>query len=222
MPTLALFDVDGTLVMTEGCGKRALQRAFAEVYGLADALAGVDLAGRTDPSIVREVCDRHGLQVWRADLFWPAYFGHLADECARAPGQALPGVAGLLQACAARSDLCLALGTGNVERGARTKLAPFDLNRYFPTGGFGDDGENRTELIAAGIRRAEEYYGQQFDAVWVVGDTPRDVASGKANAASTLAVATGWHSTDQLAAAGADRVVADLTATESIVSLLVT
>jgi phosphoglycolate phosphatase-like HAD superfamily hydrolase len=53
--------------------------------------------------------------------------------------------------------------------------------------------------------------------VLIIGDTPYDVDCAAANGCRCLAVATGWSSAEELATAGADRVVSDLTGTSSIV-----
>ena len=58
----------------------------------------------------------------------------------------MPGVVELVAALAESGEVALGLLTGNWERGARIKLAPFDLNRYFPFGAFGDDQLHRRGL----------------------------------------------------------------------------
>src|SRR5690606_34149149 len=95
------------------------------------------------------------------------------------PGWCLPGVHELLNAFAHNPDFRLALGTGNVERGARVKLTVHQLNHYFPTGGFGDDAEERADILAAGLRRAREFYNCDFRQVIVIGDTPSDIAAAR-------------------------------------------
>ncbi|MEO7191325.1 MAG: hypothetical protein ABI051_09735 [Vicinamibacterales bacterium] len=52
-PTLVLFDIDGTLITTAGAGVRAMSAAFEQIYGVADALAGVAVAGARQPSSAR-------------------------------------------------------------------------------------------------------------------------------------------------------------------------
>jgi phosphoglycolate phosphatase-like HAD superfamily hydrolase len=119
----------------------------------------------------------------------------------------------LLTGLRPRSDVTLALGTGNLERGARIKLEPSGLNEFFPFGGFGSDAEARAEVLGAGVRRAEERIGAPLlrKNVWVIGDTILDVQAGKAIGAMTVAVACGHGSRDDLRAAGPDIYLDDFT-----------
>ncbi len=48
------------------------------------------------------------------------------------------------------------------------------------------------------------------DRIWVIGDTPLDVQCARAIGARVVAVATGLHSCAQLAPAGPDLLLADL------------
>jgi len=208
LATLFLFDLDGTLAAVPA-GRRAFVKAFAELAGVPDADRGIHFAGRTDMALFREVIRTRGLDLTPEEVA-PVYLRHLAEEVARDSGRVYPGVPELLEALSAWPGVYLALGTGNLEAGARLKLAPHGLNRYFPVGGFGSDAEDRPELIRVGIARARAYYGVSFDRVVVVGDTPLDVDCGKANGAVTVAVAQSRYSVAALREAGADITLPDL------------
>ncbi|HLN60339.1 MAG TPA: HAD family hydrolase [Symbiobacteriaceae bacterium] len=213
--TLLVFDLDGTLVTTRA-GRHAFNRALERVFGLTEAAARVPMAGRTDPEIFREICGQHGLDPAAFGAWKLEFLADLAEQLTHDPGFVHPGVGELLQFCVSDDRFALALGTGNVEEGARMKLAPHDLNRYFPTGGFGEDGATRAELIARAIDRSEEQYGCKFDRVLVIGDTPHDIACGKANGCLTVGVATGYHSREELLQCGADLVLPDLGAVHDV------
>lgn len=206
--TLLIFDVDGTLISTKA-GRRAFNRALEAFFGVADAAEGIPMAGRTDLIIYRDICQRFGLDPGTFGAFKLEFVAQLAEALNSDPGHVLPGVVELLEACSAEGSFTLALGTGNVEEGARLKLAPHDLNRFFPLGGFGDEGETRDDVIAMAIRRGEARRGGPFDRVVVIGDTPHDISCGKANRCLTVGVATGYHKAHELAQCGADLVVAD-------------
>jgi len=124
----------------------------------------------------------------------------------------LPGIAELVAALAASGEVALGLLTGNWERGARIKLAPFDLNRYFPFGAFGDDQLDRRDLPPVAWREAVRHTARAFapEETLIVGDSLLDVSCAHAHEARVLAVATGWTSAEDLRAAGADWVVDDL------------
>ena len=82
MSTLALFDIDGTLVRTGGAGTRAMNRAFADVFGHERGFDGIPMAGRTDPQIVNDALARAGIRPDPRDLarFRERYFSTLPKE----------------------------------------------------------------------------------------------------------------------------------------------
>lgn len=219
-PTLLLFDIDGTLIFTRGAGLRALERAFAGLYGVTRPLQGYSTAGRTDVRILEEVAARAGLRGADHAALLDAYLAHLAEEMAADPGVVLPGVEPLLRALSGAPEWRLALGTGNVEAGARLKLQALGLWHYFPVGGFASDAADRDALIRCGIEKARRLYRCDFRRCIVIGDTPLDVDCGRANGAATLAVATGRFSAAELAAAGADAVLPDLADTAAVCATL--
>jgi phosphoglycolate phosphatase len=212
LPKIVLFDIDGTLVLSGGAGRRAMIRAFDEVFGIPDALRDVSFAGRTDAWIVTDAARRHGQGVSDLVRFRDRYLHHLTSELPR-PGEGpkglMPGVRALVEALAARSDVFLALLTGNFEEGARAKLEYFDLWRYFRCGAYGDEVLDRNQLVPEALARVRACGFPDVPPrdVVVVGDTPLDVACAAAAGARSVAVATGGYDVTTLEAAGADVVL---------------
>jgi len=217
---LILFDIDGTLLQCGPQVRPILAAALVEVFGTAGNLETYDLAGHTDPRIVLDLLTRAGIpeEEVRARLseVRESYGKRLEAALDRRHMRLLPGVAEILEHLAGRDDMALGLVTGNWERGARTKLSRFDLNRYFGFGAFGCDGVERSDLPPVALERAERHLGRRFrpEETLIVGDTIHDVECAKAHGIPVLAVATGWTAAETLQAAGADRVVADLTVIE--------
>ncbi len=214
-PTVVLFDVDGTLVSTGGAGRRAMSEAFAQVHGSADALDGIGLGGATDRAILREALGRLDLSLTdqRFDVLVQAYLVRLREQVERSQGyRVLTGARRLLDALAPDAHIALGLGTGNVREGALVKLRRGSLDGYFRFGGFGSDAEARPELLELGFVRGAECMGLSRRKVrrLVVGDTPKDVRAAHAVGAECLAVATGTATAGELRAAGAERVVGEL------------
>jgi len=214
---LVLFDIDGTLVLTGGAGMRAMNRACEEIVGHVDALQEVPLAGRTDWIILHDTLSRIGHELDErlfADLR-DSYLKHLASEILE-PGRGvkavMPGVRDVLDALERRDDIFLGLLTGNFEQGARIKLEHFDLWRYFRCGAFGDDAADRNALVPFAVERAraQGLPAIHSDQVFVVGDTPHDVACALAAGAVPVGVATGSSTVDHLRASGASIVFHDL------------
>jgi len=227
MTKLVLFDIDGTLVLTGRAGIRAMNRACEEVIGHVGALDGIPVAGRTDWIILHDALGAIG-HALDDDLFArlrDAYVGHLEEAIAE-PGEGvkavMPGIRPLLDTLAARPDVFLALLTGNFERSARIKLAHFDLWRYFRCGAFGDDAADRNALVPFALERAKGCGLEAIppESIFVIGDTPHDVACARAVGAVPIAVATGTFTVDQLRASGAEIVFEDLSDTDAVLRLI--
>ena len=143
-PTLLLFDIDGTLLLTGRAGLRAMVGAFEALFGVPDAFAGVSMGGRTDSWLVSDALARWGL----ADTpdnharFRAAYLPRLAEEILL-PGTGvkgvMPGVRELARCRRApHPHLHLALLTGNYREAAAIKL------RYFASGTTSPSARSRT------------------------------------------------------------------------------
>jgi phosphoglycolate phosphatase len=183
-------------------------------------------AGRTDPRIVLDLMAGAGLGreevLRRLPEVEALYAETLERNLDRARMRLLPGVTELLERLAVRSDLEVALLTGNWERGARSKLARFDLNAYFPYGAFGGDGIDREDLPPVAWRRAMERTGETFapEDTLIIGDSLQDIACAHAHGIPVLAVATGFVSAEALAGAAPDGLVEDLRQASSCVPWL--
>jgi phosphoglycolate phosphatase-like HAD superfamily hydrolase len=153
------------------------------------------------------------------------YLDILREEIERADGYRVhAGMEDALETLSALDPEAVAvgLGTGNIEAGARIKLARADLNRHFPFGGFGSDAEDRPALLRAGAARGAARLGRAAEAcdVLVIGDTPLDVAAAHSIGARCLAVATGGATRAELAAAGADYLVGSMAESGALDALL--
>ena len=225
MRRVAFFDIDGTL-MTGGPAKNAFCGAMVDTFGTFGNVEEVSFGGKTDPQITRELLVGIDYSVdlieERFPSLWHSYTERLADELTQCPMQVLPGVHELLNILKRMDDIGVGLLTGNIARGAQLKLDSAGLTEHFVLGSYGSDHEEREHLSRIALQRARDMWNPALcpENTVVIGDTPRDVDCGLAIGARTLAVATGSFSSSQLAKAGANRVVIDLTDTDEIVSYL--
>ena len=214
MKTLLLWDIDGTLLASGGAGLRALEVALKQVFGIDGSVLDLDWAGRTDRFIIAQVFEKYGIGATEEafNRLVDGYADALPAELARS-ASVLPGVLELLQAADARADIIQGLLTGNLRRGAQIKLGHHGLWDFFAFGAFADDSPVRNELGPHAVRRAAEHANHLFqaDRVWIIGDTPHDIACGRAIGANTLALPTGHHSADELAAHQPTAMLRDLT-----------
>ena len=221
MPTFILFDIDGTLVSLDGAGSRSLNRAMEELLQITDGFRGIDFAGKTDLQIIREALGTLGLTDGD-DLMHSLlnrYLVHLRAEVSTGRGHVKKGIRELLPALQNLEGIYLGLLTGNAETGARLKLEPFGLNRYFPVGAFGSDSEDRNLLLPIAVERLQEETSASvnYEHCVVIGDTPKDVECAHVHGASAVAVATGTYPLKELEKTAAELVTADLSDTEKIV-----
>ena len=223
---IVLFDVDATLLYSGGAGSLAMGRAFTRLYGVDDAFARVEFTGRTDWSILRDALREHGLldgKPFEQEMarFLDTYLALLEPTLRQVVGgRVMPGVPELLAALSEGVGARLGLATGNFRKACFLKLRHFQLDAHLREGGFGDDAEDRGELVRVAIERIANGTPADPDGVWIIGDTVLDVAAARANNARALAVATGSTPPEALRAAGADVVVDDLSDTEAVVRVL--
>lgn len=214
LPTLVwLFDIDGTLLLTEGAGREAMAAAVKERYGVADDLRSIAFAGRTDPLIVTDIATKHGLPLddpAENAAFWPLVHAHMRRVMDPPRGGLLPGVPALLDAVDAEPSWLSALLTGNQVEMAHIKLGAFGVRERFAFGAFGDEAVDRNALAILAVERAWELTGLPANRCIVVGDTEHDIACARAAGAHAVAVATGGSSRDVLAAHAPDLLLDSL------------
>jgi phosphoglycolate phosphatase-like HAD superfamily hydrolase len=211
---ICLFDIDGTLLASGGAGKAAMELALTEEFGVQLLEHRVPFSGRTDRAITRDLFHAHGIEHTPANWqrFRDRYLRLLPDCLHRNQGRVLPGIGELLELLAERPNIVLGLLTGNIREGARLKLAHYGLCDYFAFGGFGDQHMDRDEVAHEALAAAKAHTngGVKLERFWVIGDTPLDVQCARAIGARVAAVATGFHSLQELAAAKPDVVLTDL------------
>ena len=206
---LVLFDIDGTLVDTGGAGMAALKLAGRDVFGAEGP--ELDLAGATDSAIVRGLLEHFGKPVNDENIrrFYRAYLAYLEDHLGDEAfdGRVLPGVMDLLEEFRLAGAV-LGLLTGNIAEGAVRKMRHYGMDDYFAFGAFGDDHHDRNRLGPVALARAGEATGREYCAgeTLVIGDTPKDIACGRAMGAITVCVGTGAFTAPQLRSHGADLV----------------
>jgi phosphoglycolate phosphatase-like HAD superfamily hydrolase len=224
---LVLWDIDGTLVQAGEVGRDIFTEAFQAVLGRAPdqvTAKALIMAGRTDPEIALEFLAAHQIAEGASHLpaFSEALVTALAAKAAviRERGRALPGAREALVALGRTEGVVQSLLTGNLEPNALLKLASFELDGHldFEVGGFGSDHHHRPSLVEVARAKAERKYGTSFPgtATVLVGDTPLDVAAGRAGGARVVAVATGPYRAGELRSTEADAVLEDLRTTEDV------
>jgi phosphoglycolate phosphatase len=226
---LVLFDVDGTLLLTAGAGRRAIFAALSEEIADVSPLDRIRFDGKTDPEIVAELLAAVGQpeprDSPRVRRVCERYVGHLARELQLPTSRTtvMPGVLPLLHRLESEMSVVLGLLTGNVAQGAALKLRSGGIDPgRFAVGAYGSDAGYRHELPPIAAGRAQPIFGRvpSGPEVVIIGDTPADIGCGAGIAARAVGVATGSYSVAELIACGPHAAFEDLSDTGRVLEAI--
>lgn len=218
MRSALLFDIDGTLLYARGVGRAAFANAFLAAYGVPyPDIAGISFVGATDSNVVRSMAAVCGVGSTpaREEHFFLRLAHEIDAALAHNKPHLYPGIPELVARLNVRGHV-LGIITGNVRATAWSKLRHAGLDHAFAFGAYGDDHHDRDEIARLAVSRVPSGAAVRV----LVGDTPLDVRAARANGLKAVAVATGWVSAEELAAAGADLVLSDFSDTDRSVGQL--
>ena len=221
---LVLFDIDQTILHSGGAGEKALTLALRDRLGREASLENIEIAGKTDIWITHRIFEAHGIdsRPESVEEFLNGYLGHLKTQLGLNDGRLLPGFPAILHALEKRPNVAVGLLTGNLRRGAELKLRHYGVLDHFSFGAFADDSQERNKLGPFARKRAEEAHGVSFrpEDIFIIGDTPHDIACALAIGAQGVGVATGRYSRAALESAGAHFVFDDLSDIDGVIRTL--
>ncbi len=227
MSKLLLFDIDGTLIRTNGAGREAMRFALEALFGAAGPVETYKFGGKTDPRIIVDLMTAVGIPRADVEAKLPAVYELMAQKgqeiFAQRGIRPCAGVPELLAALRGRDDVVLGLLTGNSQITAPIKLAAAGIDpEQFIVGAYGSDAMNRNELPRIGMGRARQLTGRPFNGknTVIIGDTPADIRCARAGRATAVAVASGWHTAETLAQFQPDYLFADLSDTKDVLRVL--
>jgi phosphoglycolate phosphatase-like HAD superfamily hydrolase len=226
---LILFDLDGTLLWSDGAGRAAIHRALVEEMGTAGPIEGYSFAGKTDTAITRDLlrAANHPDAESHAHVMrvCARYVERLRGEL-RSPQRHVRvyvGVHELLALLGARDDAVVGLLTGNLEQGATLKLEAAGIDpAQFRVAAYGSEAYDRAELPPIAVKRAVAVMGGAplGEDVVIIGDTPADMTCGRAIGARAIGVATGPFDVAALKLAGGHFVFGDFSKPEEVVAAI--
>jgi phosphoglycolate phosphatase-like HAD superfamily hydrolase len=227
MQRLVLFDIDGTLMLLDNVANNAFKAMSRELFGVEASIFDVRCSGKTDSLIFEEVMlargvDEDEIQA-KKNLAFDRYCFYFAKYLDNGDGYRIyPGVIPLLENLSSNVSVHLGLLTGNVEFTAWKKLGKAGLQKYFSFGAFGNESRVRSELVGLALSRAQEKFGIAFRGreIIIIGDSVHDVDCGKGYGARSIAVATGFHSKEELLSAGPDILFNDLSDYRTVIDVI--
>lgn len=224
---LVLFDIDGTLLKSGGCGRAATRLAVHDVFGTVGELDNVNFAGRTDWEILNKALIPAGIPA--ADIqaqitsYNQAVTQHLQAIIGEFPVKACPGAPELVAVLRDNPHILLGLVTGNMPGLAPVKLRTAGFNPDdFKIGAYGSEGWQRAMLPPLALRRARGFARIDFpgERIVLIGDTPGDITCAESVQGRTIAVATGPFSVAELHAHEPTHAFEDLSDLDTVMDAI--
>ena len=224
---LVLFDIDGTLLTSGGCGRAATRLAIQNVFGTVGEVDGVNFAGKTDWEILNAALIPAGIPAADIQTRMVSYnqtvTQHLSAIIGDFPVEACPGAPEVVATLRENSQVVIGLVTGNMSGLAPVKLrtAGYDPDD-FKVGAYGSEGWQRSMLPPLALRRARGFAGVDFpgDQIVIIGDTPGDITCAESVQGRTIAVATGPFSVDELQTHDPTHAFADMSDVDAVLAAI--
>ncbi|MHA6263252.1 HAD-IA family hydrolase [Arenibacterium sp. CAU 1754] len=197
---LILFDVDGTLVDSQGAIVAAMTDAFGALGLTVPARAAIlSIVGLSlDHAMLRLAPDQP--EPRRAQLvqaYKDAYQARRLAEGAAAGSPLFPGALALLEHLNGFDDLVMGVATGKSRRGLDALIEGHDLARFFVTRQVADDHPSKPHPSMILTAMAET--GCDASDTAMIGDTTFDMEMARAAGVHGIGVEWGYHSRDALA-----------------------
>ncbi|RLG12515.1 hypothetical protein DRN73_02225 [Candidatus Pacearchaeota archaeon] len=215
---IVLFDIDNTLLKSTKSHQLSFAKALESIFKIPFTLEDINKGnkpGTTDPEIIINALRRKNIPEEEIKEKLPLCYKKTIEFFSKLIKDEgliiLPGVKEFLESLK-NENIKLGLVTGNLEPIAWLKMEITKLKPFFSFGAFGTDHPKREILVSLAIEKAKNLFKTNIDLenVYLVGDTVRDVLSGKKAGVKTIAVATGNVSKEELEEAKADIVVETL------------
>jgi len=209
MSTLIFFDINGTIIKRDNRTDIPYANAIDIFLEIDNGMDGVNTSARSDKDVFLEILGKVGKQftedLW--DGFLEEYRNQLeifkTTDVWRENADAISFIKKL-----AKTEVHLSMITGELSIGAQYKLEKLDVWKYFPTGGFGEDGLKRFDIAESALQKAKESYQiDTFDTIYVIGDTILDIQTARHLDAKVISITTGSNTREELQAENPDYLI---------------
>ena len=208
MKTLVFFDINGTIIKRDSRTDIPFAQAVDEFFNIQNGMEGVDTTARSDKDVLMEVLDNFKIpfseNLWKG--FLKKYEKKLEEfkktDVWRENADAVFFIKKLHE-----KGYLLSLISGELSIGAKYKLEKIGVWKYFPTGGFGEDGLRRFDIADSALKKVQEYYNVKPERIVVIGDTVLDIQTARHLGAQVISITTGSHSREKLESESPDFIV---------------
>lgn len=198
---LVIFDVDGTLVDSQGDILAAMGAAFrAEGLVPPGRTEVLGIVGLSLPQAMERLVPGLGaVQRTRLVEAYKSAYSELVTTGGAAASPLYPGIPDLLDRLAARDDLLLGVATGKSRRGLTRLLEAHGLERRFVTTQVADDHPSKPH--PAMLFACLDETGVEAEQAVMIGDTSYDMDMAEAAGIAGIGVSWGYHPASALTAA---------------------
>ena len=192
------WDIDGTLIRTNGAAAIPYKQALSNLLKQEDALDRKKLSGFTDFEIIQSIAKNYDFKINDEDIekILENYARGLPTSLNAGNAHSINAISEVLAEIESSNEYENAIATGNCKPGAIAKLTHINLIDFFKTERIfhaSVQNQSRDQIIA----KAKESLDPGQVGV-IIGDSPKDILSAKASELRVLGVATGLHSVDEL------------------------
>ncbi len=195
---LVIFDVDGTLVDSQGDILAAMAVSFASEKldcPSRDAILGI--VGLSLPQAIGRLAPEVGaVQLARLVEAYKAAYAELRMRGGPDASPLYPGIPDLLARLSTRDDVLLGIATGKSRRGLAALLESHDLTRLFVTRQSADGNPSKPHpgMLFAALEDA----GVEAEQAVMIGDTSYDMEMARAAGVARIGVTWGYHPREAL------------------------
>jgi phosphoglycolate phosphatase-like HAD superfamily hydrolase len=217
MKALIFFDINGTIIKRDQRTDIPYQKAIDILLKVDNGMNGVDTSARSDKDVFMEVLDKYN-QIFTEKLwleFMDIYLNQLEAFKNTDIWRENADVLGFLQKLSSTKHK-LSLITGELSIGAKYKLEKIDVWKYFPTGGFGEDGLKRFDIAEAALNKAKLAYSDDYDEIYIIGDTILDIKTARHLGAKVISITTGSNTREELLSEKPDYIIDNFKEVETL------
>jgi len=208
LKTLVFFDINGTIIKRDSRTDVPFSQAVDEFFNIENGMDGVDTTARSDKDVLMEVLENFNIPF--SENLWKGFLGKYERKLEefkktdvwRENADAVKFIKKLHE-----KGYLLSLISGELSVGAKYKLEKIGVWKYFPTGGFGEDGLRRFDIADSALSKALEHYKENPEKIVVIGDTVLDIQTARHLGAKVISITTGSHSREKLEGESPDFIV---------------
>ena len=196
MSKLIFFDINGTLVEKDSRTDLPYEYALDIFLNAEKAMNGVNNSARSDKDVFIEVLEKYNKKFteekWNSfiEVYTEQFEKFKSSDIWRKNVDAVEFLEKLKN-----TNHKLSLITGELSIGARYKLQKIGVWKHFKTGGFGEDSQSRLGIAEIALEKAKNKFNNEFDEIFVIGDTILDIKTARHIGAKIISITTGSANT---------------------------